>query len=133
MILLDTHALIWLVEAVPELGRNARKLSDQALKDNDLATSAITFWEVAMLVQRKRIELSLPADVWRRRLLNMGLLEVAITGEIGIAAAELLRFHGDTADRFIAATAILCGGTVVTADEAILGWSGEMMRRDARI
>jgi PIN domain nuclease of toxin-antitoxin system len=133
VILLDTHALIWLVEADPKLGKKVRELADQALKDNELATSAITFWEVAMLVHRKRIGLSLPADVWRRRLLDMGLMEIPITGDIGITAAGLQGFHGDPADRFIAATAILRGGTLMTADKAILGWPGEMMRQDARI
>lgn len=132
MILLDTHALVWLVEAEPGFGPTARELADRALKDDKLATSAITFWEVAMLAQRKRLELSLPTDVWRRRLLDMGLMEIPITGDIGITAADLQGFHGDKADRFIAATAILGGGTLMTADEAILGWPGELMRQDAR-
>lgn len=132
MILLDTHALIWLVEADPKLGKNVRELADQALKDNELATSAITFWEVAMLAQRNRLELSLPTDVWRRRLLDMGLMEIPVTGDIGITAAGLQEFHGDPVDRFIAATAILGGGTLMTADEAILGWPGELIRQDAR-
>lgn len=132
MILLDTHALIWLVEADSKVGKNVRELTDLALKGSELATSAIAFWEVAMLAQRKRIALSLPTKAWRRRLLDMGLMEIPITGEIGITAAELKGFHGDPADRFIAATAILGGGTLVTADEAILGWSGELMRQDAR-
>ena len=114
------------------LGKNVRELADQALKDNELTTSAITFWEVAMLAQRNRLELSLPTDVWRRRLLDMGLMEIPVTGDIGITAAGLQEFHGDPADRFIAATAILGGGTLMTADEAILGWPGELIRHDAR-
>ncbi len=132
MIVLDTHALVWLVEAEPRLGPAAREMADRSLKDNALAASAITFWEVAMLAQRNRLELSLPAEVWRRRLLDMGLMEIPITGDIGITAADLPGFHGDPADRFIAATAILAGGTLLTADETILGWPGKMMRRDAR-
>ena len=132
MILLDTHTLIWLAEADSKLGQKAAESADWALKENELVVSAITFWEVAMLAQRERIVLSIPADVWRHRLLDMGLMEIPISGEIGITAAELKGFHGDPADRFIAATAILGGGTLVTADEAILSWSGELMRQDAR-
>ena len=132
MILLDTHALIWLVEANPKLGKRVGKIADKALKEDELATSAITFWEVAMLTQQNRISLSLPAEVWRHRLLDMGLIEIPISGELGIRAVELKGFHGDPADRFIVATAILEGGTLVTADEAILGWSGELMCHDAR-
>ncbi len=132
MILLDTHTLIWLVEADPKLGKKAAKLADRALKNNELATSAITFWEVAMLAQRNRIVLSISPVVWRHRLLDMGLIEIPITGEIGITAAELQEFHGDPADRFIAATAILEGGFLVTADQEILQWPGELKRQDAR-
>jgi len=132
VILLDTHALIWLVEASPKLGKSVGKIANKALKEDKLATSAITFWEVAMLTQRNRINLSLPTEVWRHRLLDMGLIEIPITGELGIRAVELKRFHGDPADRFIVATAILEGGTLVTADEAILGWSGELMCHNAR-
>ena len=85
-----------------------------------------------MLAQRKRITLSIPTEAWRHRLLEMGLVELPITGEIGITAAELNGFHGDPADRFIAATAILEGGTLITADEEILNWSGKLMRQDAQ-
>lgn len=132
MILLDTHALVWLVEAEPSLGPKAREMADWALKENELAVSAITFWEVSMLAQRNRLELSLPSEVWRRRLLDMGLNEIAITGDIGIAATDLQGFHGDPADRFITATTILGGGTLMTADKAILGWPGKLVRQDAR-
>jgi PIN domain nuclease of toxin-antitoxin system len=36
MILLDTHALIWLTEGQPELGDKARHLADEVLANDDL-------------------------------------------------------------------------------------------------
>jgi PIN domain nuclease of toxin-antitoxin system len=132
VILLDTHALIWLTEGQPELGDKARHLADEALANDDLGISAITFWEIAMLHQRGRIQLVQPVEAWRRTLVDRGLREWPLTGEVGIAAATLVDFHPDPADRFITATALLHGATLVTADDRILTWSGTLQRHNAR-
>jgi PIN domain nuclease of toxin-antitoxin system len=132
VILLDTHALIWLTEGQPELGDKARHLADEALANDDLGISAITFWEIAMLHQRGRIQLVQPVEAWRRTLVDRGLREWPLTGEVGIAAATLVDFHPDPADRFITATALLHGATLVTADDRILTWSGTLRRHNAR-
>ncbi len=53
--LLDTHVLIWLLEGSEKLGKQARKIIEQAFAEEAVAVSAITFWEIAMLEQRQRI------------------------------------------------------------------------------
>ena len=55
LILLDTHALIWLDQNEPTLGPVARQRADTALKDHCLTVSAISFWEIAMLVAKGRL------------------------------------------------------------------------------
>ena len=132
LILLDTHTLIWLTEGHPRLGGQARRLADDAFGADRLAVSAISFWETAMLHQRNRISLVQPVDFWRLRLLEAGLLEIPVCGEIGIAAARLVDHHPDPADRIITATAALNQATLITADERILVWSGALDRHDAR-
>lgn len=132
LILLDTHALLWLEQESPALGRAARRLADEALGAGRLAVSAISFWEVALLSVKGRIEADLPVAQWRRDLLGAGLVEVPVDGEIGASAARLSDLHADPADRMIAATAILKGATLLTAEERILKWPGAMHRRDAR-
>lgn len=74
-----------------------------------------------------------PEDVslWRRELLNQGLVEIPIDGVIGIRANLLPDFHADPADRIIVATA-LEGHRLVTADRRILDWPGPLDRLDAR-
>jgi PIN domain nuclease of toxin-antitoxin system len=131
-ILLDTHTLIWPAEGDPQLGDRARHLADEALAHDDVVVSAITFWEIAMLHQRGRIRLVQPIEAWRVRLIGQGVRELPPTGEVGIAAATLLDFHPAPADRFITATALLYGATLVTADDRILTWSGTLQRHDAR-
>jgi len=133
LILLDTHVLIWLDQDDPVLGLIARQQADAALKGGRLAVSAISFWEIAMLVAKQRIVIEVPLPTWRQDLLNLGLREIPVSGEIGIAAVQLDQLHGDPADRIIVATALLREATLMTADRKLLEWSGQLERYDARL
>lgn len=130
-VLLDTHALIWLDQDDPSLGAEARKRADLALQQGRLAVSAISFWETAMLVAKGRVTMTLPPTAWRRDLLGLGLLEISVDGEIGVAAAQL-DLHGDPADRLIVATAQIKGAVLLTADQPLLQWDSTLERCDAR-
>ena len=131
MILLDTHVLVWLDEGSPRLGRKSREMIDEGLNDEELAVSAISFWEVAMLVRKQRLSLLTPVSKWTQDLLHQGLIERPVNSEIGITAAELPDYHGDPADRLIMATAISNSATLVTADKNILNWNGNLQRHNA--
>ena len=133
LILIDTHALIWLDQDDPALGRESRELADVALHDGALAVSAISFWEIALLTLKKRIAINLEVQRWRLNLLGLGLVEIPIDGEIGLAAAHLDDLHGDPADRFILATALANDATLLTADQQLLDWSGRLARHNARV
>ena len=131
VILLDTHVLVWLDEGSDKLGKQARHAIERAFEDDALAACAISFWELAMLQQRGRIELP-PLGPWREELLDMGLCEIAVDGKIGLAAAGLQGFHSDPADRLIVATAMARDATLVTADTRILDWQADLARVDAK-
>ena len=120
MILLDTHVLVWLAEGSQRLGRRTKKLIDDCFHNDGVMVSAISFWEVAMLVRKNRLHMDMDLVSWRNELIEMGLIELGITGEIGIKAACLASFHGDPADRLIAATALKHSLTLVTADKKLL-------------
>ena len=132
MILLDTHALLWQDQGLPRLGPQARQAADRALREGCLAISAVSFWEAAVLVERGRVELDKPTEVWRRELLQSGLIEVPLDGRIAITAIGLPGLHGDPADLFIAATAIIKEARLITADRRLLNWSGPLECLDAR-
>ncbi len=85
-----------------------------------------------MLLRAGRLALALPAMTWRQETLQRGVVEAPVTGQIGILAGELDGLTGDPADRLITATALLQGYTLVTADEQILKWGGNVLRQDAR-
>ena len=130
MILLDTHALVWLLLDDQRLGRQAQHVIAGAWSDNGVGVSAITFWEISMLCAKGRLELLVDLGTWRMSLLNEGLVEVPVDGEIAARAGSLRDLHGDPADRMIVATA-LAGHQLVTADRRILEWSGLLNRLDA--
>jgi PIN domain nuclease of toxin-antitoxin system len=68
----------------------------------------------------------------RDYLLRTGLKEIPVDGEIAVRSVLLNDFHRDPADRLIVATA-MGGHELMTADERILGWRGEVARLDARV
>ncbi len=131
MILLDTHVLVWSVSDESKLGERTRAVIDGAWSRNEVAVSAITFWEVALLQNKGRLDLQEDIDSWRTSLLDDGLHELPVDGQIGIQSVELNDLHGDPADRIIVATA-LNGHQLVTADSRILAWSGPLDTLDSR-
>ena len=132
MVLLDTHALLWLRAGDARLGPRARRVIAGAESEGEVAVSAISFWEVAMLKDKRRIELEESVRSWRRKLLEEGIVEIAINGDLGVRAVRLRDFHADPADRLIVATA-LAGHQSVTADRRILDWSGSLNRLRAAV
>ena len=128
---LDTHALIWFREANQRLGPQARREIELSLGNAAAAVSVISFWEIAMQLQKGRIVLPLDLASWRQDLLEYGLTEIPVTATIASRAGFLPDMHGDPCDRLIVATAIE-GHELITADERILSWPGQLTRLDAR-
>jgi PIN domain nuclease of toxin-antitoxin system len=133
VILLDTHVALWLITERNSLGKQCRRITRQATTDAQLAVSAVSFWEIALLIAKRRLRLADSAGEMRRQILAAGASELPLTGEIAILAAELDGLHSDPADRFIAATAIAHDATLITADERLLNWRHSLRRHNAEI
>lgn len=115
------------------MGPQARLAADDALSNRELFVSAISFWEIAMLVAKGRLHLSVDVGVWREDLLFDWLAEFPVDGDMGSFGGKISGLHGDPADRIILATAILTDCRLMTADHRLLGWSGELACIDARV
>ncbi|HEY1605825.1 MAG TPA: type II toxin-antitoxin system VapC family toxin [Allosphingosinicella sp.] len=124
MTLLDTHVLIWFVQANERLGAEARRHIEHALAHDEAMVSAITFWEIAMLVRRRRVSLTQPVQTWIDALCDKSGIGIAdVSRQIATAAGDLgEEIHGDPIDRIIIATARHCGAPLLTADRAILAY-----------
>lgn len=132
MIILDTHALLWMDRNDDTLGSRTRRQIEDAWRTDGIAVSAISFWEVAMLAQRGRVILPVAIEIWRAELLQAGVQEIPIDGRIALLATSLQNLHKDPADRFIVATALFYQALLVTADNKILDWLSGLARQNAR-
>lgn len=125
MILLDTHVLIWAVTDDPRLGSIAQAAIEETGQSDRLAVSAITPWEIALLVQKGRLHLEQEVRTWIETALALPSVQL-LPIEPAIAVSSVLlpgAFHADPADRFIVATARHFGISLLTADRAILAYA----------
>jgi PIN domain nuclease of toxin-antitoxin system len=117
VILLDTHALVWMVADSKQLSRAASAAIGEALRKDGLAISAITLWELASLIARGRIQAYGTVDA-SVNLLIEGVTVKPITPEIAALATQFGEdFSRDPADRLIGATARAEGIPLVTRDK----------------
>lgn len=122
ILLLDTHVLLWSLEEGPRLGSVTKQLINESARQNRLAVSAITPWEIALLVSKDRLNLSHDVTDWVDLALSKpGVTLLPLTPAIAIASTRFpFEMHSDPADRILVATARQLGATLVTADRALL-------------
>jgi PIN domain nuclease of toxin-antitoxin system len=117
VIVLDTHAWIWLASEPDRLGKEGRRL---LRRERVRGVAAISCWEVATLAARGRIALDRDPVAWiEDALAETGADLLPLTPAVAVASAQLGSFHGDPADRLIVATALTYGAVLLTKDERI--------------
>ena len=78
------------------MGPGSIEAMEAAWQADDPAVSAFTFWEVAMLRAKDRLDSPKDVAAWRRELLGQGLIEIPVDGDIGIRANVLGRIFTPT-------------------------------------
>jgi PIN domain nuclease of toxin-antitoxin system len=121
-LLLDTHALVWMVEHSPHLGAKIARVLNEAAFSDRLLVSAITPWEIALLVSKNRLGLARDVLEWvNEAVTKPGVTLVPLEPEIAVASTRFqFDMHGDPADRILVATARHLKATLVTADRPLL-------------
>lgn len=125
MYLLDTHVACWAVLDADRIKPATRKTIEEALGAEKLAIADITLWEIAMLIQRRRLIVTLPHQQWIQQVVeSLQLHVIPMTSQIVGDSVQLPEnFHADPADQLIVATARCMNATLVTRDEKILSWA----------
>ena len=118
---LDTHAWVWWVSRPERLTRSQRAVIERALRRarEPLLLSIISCWEVALLVQQRRLRFTLPVDAWLEQATTLPGVEVVPLSLPIIVAASRLTVLRDPADMLIVATAQQHGARLVTGDGRI--------------
>jgi PIN domain nuclease of toxin-antitoxin system len=115
-VLLDTHVLHWWSAEPTRISARARRALAGA---DDLAVSAISWFELAWLAGHERIAVAIPVRSWLQEL-SAHVRTVGVTPAIADTAVALpSSFPADPADRMIFATALEHGVRLVTKDGAI--------------
>lgn len=119
MILLDTHALVWLSKDPSKLSKAATEAIRVANQSGGLAISAITLWELAWLANLGRLKLTGTTDEFVEELSSRTAIR-PITSRIAVLASQLpATYSRDPSDRLIGATALAEGIALVTKDRMI--------------
>lgn len=113
-LLLDTHAVLWILEDSPELAAPARTAVEHA---DDVAVSAASAWEISLKVKLGKLQPPV-ADVLGA-IAEQAYTLLPITPAHAWAGGALPPYHRDPFDRLLVAQAQLDGYTIVTRDPTI--------------
>ena len=117
-LLLDTHVWIWGILEPSRL--SGRALSELEREEAVRWLSPISVWETHLLVERGRVQVAGTPAEWVDTAWAQGACrEAALTAEVALASRSLALPTQDPADRFIAATALVNGFVLVTADRTL--------------
>lgn len=120
--LLDTHVVLWLA-ASPE--RVPSGLREELVRAEQLFVSPVSAYELAQKVRSGGLPQAEGVLArWGELIEAMFANELAVTGSEMLQAGMLDWSHRDPFDRMLVAQAQLYGLTLVTRDEAIIGYEG---------
>ncbi len=124
MIVLDTHTWVWWVSNPANISLPAKKIIDSNIENDEILISSISSWEVALLVAKGRLQLTMEVRDWIAKSERLPFVKfIPIDNSIAVKSVSLPEpFHSDPADRIIVATATTVGAPLVTNDERILNY-----------
>jgi len=125
MIVLDTHTWIWFISNPELLSKRAKAVVNAGVKDKSILLSSISAWELALLVAKKRLKLTIDVTDWIAKSESLPFIQfVPVTNSIAVKSVNLpLPLHPDSADRIIIATALSVGAPLVTKDKKLLDYT----------
>jgi len=122
MIVIDTHIVIWDALKPEMLSKKAKNAIKKANDSDGIIISDISFWEIAMLVSKKRIEINVPYLEFIKLVKSANnIINQGINPEIAdISVSFPAEINADPADRIICATSVYKNIPLITADKNLI-------------
>lgn len=122
MIMLDTH--VWLIWANDDVELLSKAALDAIEKADSIGVSIISCWEIAMRVSKGRLAFAVDVQDWISSALKYpGINLIGLDVETVVLSTRLPgEFHGDPADRIIAASCLKHNAPLVSKDRGIHSW-----------
>lgn len=118
MILLDTHAFIWLVSSPDKISEKARAVITK--NSSLLHLSVVSAWEISLLFRKNRLRLPLsPEQFVEEAVEHLHLIEIPLSRKTVQHSVKLPMIHNDPFDRVLIAECQLSNLSLISADKFI--------------
>lgn len=125
--LLDTHAWVWMLTDDPKLSTQAVSAAETA---DAVRLSPISIFEISQKVRLgKWPEMEGHLDKLPDLIAGQGILMAPLDPHVALLAGTMAWAHRDPFDRIIAATALVSGAVLLSADAMFDTLSGPPLRR----
>lgn len=120
-LLLDTHVLLWAAADSPRIKAIRKRL---LAADNEVFFSVASLWEIAIKVSLGKLQAD-AAEI-REAAIDSGFLELPVQGQHALHVGGLPWHHRDPFDRLLVAQAAAEPMRLLTADEQLLAYGGQV-------
>jgi len=128
MVVADTHILAWYLEGNKKLPTWAVELMDGAILENALLVSSMTVYEMGVLLEKRRVEITCPVKRLFDDLIAAGLVVEPVDYAISLVANKFDMIHRDPIDRLIMATSVVKQAPLITADREIFKYPLQLLK-----
>lgn len=120
-LLLDTHVLLWAAADSPRIKAIRKRL---LAPDNEVFFSVASLWEIAIKASLGKLQAD-AAEI-REAAIDNGFLELPVLGQHALHVGGLPWHHRDPFDRLLVAQAAAEPMRLLTADDQLLAYGGQV-------
>jgi len=120
-LLLDTHILLWALDAPDKLPADAQAMLTD--RNQDVYFSAASIWEIAVKSSLKKADFPYSPNEIAEAARQTGFIELPVTAAQAARVAVLPPHHKDPFDRLLVAQALSLPACLMTADSLLKPYS----------
>jgi PIN domain nuclease of toxin-antitoxin system len=125
VLLLDTHVLLWALDAPERLPRDVAAQIESP--ESTVHFSAASIWEIAIKTALGKVDFHYSPEEIAEAARDTGFVELPVRSAHGAKVARLPLHHRDPFDRLLIAQVLLMPAQLLTANSALVPYS-ELVR-----